>query len=195
MGAIIQTSSQPASAQVLEIDYIGFADVPRRNIMQEFLEVPAMVMAMGLPLKQRMLEIGCGQGIVLPPLFQLSKPTRLVGIDIDEFLIRAASKRLQQRRVPAELYVRDVRKMPFPDESFDAIIDFGTCYHISHRLKALKEIARVLSPGGIFVYETRINQFLSHPVRSFGRTLPWHLVPSMKFQRWAFMWASRIKVE
>lgn len=194
MAAITQTN-QPSSAQFLEIDYIGFAAVPRRNFMQEFLEVPAMLMAMGVPQKQRMLEVGCGPGIALPPLFQLSKPARLVGIDIDAALIRAASKRVQQRRLPVELYVQDVRKLPFPEESFDVIIDFGTCYHISHRLKALKEIARVLTVGGIFVYETRINQFLSHPVRSLGRTLPWHLVPSMKPQRWAIMWASRVKIE
>ncbi len=195
MAAIIQTPPQTATSQFLDCDYVGFNDVPRRNFMQEFLEVPAMAAAMALPRQQRMLEVGCGQGIALPPLFKWCKPKRLVGIDIDDRLIQSAQQRLRQRRVAAELYVQDVRKLPFPDQSFDIVIDFGTCYHISHRLKALKEIARVLAAGGIFVYETRINQFLSHPVRSCGRTLPWHLVHNMKFRSWAVMWASRIKVE
>ncbi|HEX9654910.1 MAG TPA: class I SAM-dependent methyltransferase [bacterium] len=194
MSALTQTPLPSAAIPDIEFDYVGFADVPRRNLMQEFLEVPAMVLAMGIPPKQRMLEVGCGQGIALTPFFKLCRPKRLVGIDVDEFLIRAAAKRLHQKETLVELYCHDVRKLPFPDASFDVIVDFGTCYHISHRLKALKEIARLLTVGGIFVFETRINQFLSHPVRSFGRRLPWHLVPDMKLQRWAVMWTSRIKV-
>lgn len=191
----IEESTPAPDVQISAMDYLGFDDVPRRNFMQEFLEVPAMVVAMGLPQNQRMLEIGCGPGIALPPLSRLCKPKRLAAIDVDDRLIQSAKQRLQQRRVDAELRAHDVRKLPFPDASFDVIIDFGTCYHVSHRLKALKEIARVLTVGGIFVYETRINQFLSHPIRSYGRTLPWHLVHNMKFRSWAVMWASRVKIE
>jgi ubiquinone/menaquinone biosynthesis C-methylase UbiE len=62
--------------------------------------------------------------------------------------------------------------MPFADESIDIVIDFGTLYHIARSPAALDEIARVLVPGGAFVYETKASQFLSHPVRSRGRRLP-----------------------
>jgi ubiquinone/menaquinone biosynthesis C-methylase UbiE len=57
------------------------------------------------------------------------------------------------------------------------VIDFGTCYHVSGgtqgSLMALREITRVLRPGGLFVHETCVAQHLAHPVRSFGRSLPW----------------------
>jgi ubiquinone/menaquinone biosynthesis C-methylase UbiE len=42
----------------------------------------------------------------------------------------------------------DVRSLPFDDESFDTVFDFGTCHHISAPVRALGEIARVLRPGG-----------------------------------------------
>jgi hypothetical protein len=48
------------------------------------------------------------------------------------------------------------------------VFDFGTCYHISEPAAALSEIERVLAPGGRFVTETRLNQLVSHPVRSWG---------------------------
>jgi ubiquinone/menaquinone biosynthesis C-methylase UbiE len=83
--------------------------------------------------------------------------------------------------------------MPFDDESFDLVIDFGTCYHITQPERALREIARVLSVGGIFVYETPVNQLLSHPIRSFGRRLPWQAAPELVPQRNAVLWASRLK--
>jgi SAM-dependent methyltransferase len=86
----------------------------------------------------------------------------------------------------------DVRALPFPDASFDLVVDFGTCYHVSRREQALREIARVLATGGRFVHETRLSQALSHPVRSRGRFLPWEVVSELAAERHALLWASRV---
>ncbi len=59
---------------------------------------------------------------------------------------------------------------------------------------ALDEIARVLAPGGAFVYETKASQLLSHPVRSRGRRLPAPTAHGLRRRRWAMLWASRTKV-
>jgi ubiquinone/menaquinone biosynthesis C-methylase UbiE len=83
--------------------------------------------------------------------------------------------------------------MPFADEAFDVIIDFGTLYHIARSQAALNGIARVLAPGGTFVYETKASQFLSHPVRSRGRRLPTLTDHGLRHRRWAMLWASRTK--
>jgi ubiquinone/menaquinone biosynthesis C-methylase UbiE len=83
--------------------------------------------------------------------------------------------------------------MPFADEAFDVIIDFGTLYHIARSQAALDEITRVLAPGGTFVYETKASQFLSHPVRSRGRRLPTLADHGLRHRRWAMLWASRTK--
>jgi 2-polyprenyl-3-methyl-5-hydroxy-6-metoxy-1,4-benzoquinol methylase/membrane protein YqaA with SNARE-associated domain len=173
-------------------EYQPFPDVGRRNLFQERLEIPLMVRALGLPNGLRVLEVGCGRGVALPPLARALAPSRLVGIDVDEGLLAEAKRRVAAREIAAELYPADVRRLPFPAASFDVVIDFGTCYHISRPAVALAEIARVLAPGGVFVHETPLSQLLSHPVRAFGRRLPWHSVPRLAPQRRRLLWSMRI---
>ena len=179
----------------VEPEYQPFPDVDRRNRWQEALEVPAMVRSLGLPEGRRVLEVGCGRGVALPPLVRWLRPARLAGLDVDQALLEIARSRLQEHALEreVELVLGDVRELPFPDASFDVVIDFGTCYHVARRPRALREIARVLAPGGLFVHETRASQLLSHPVRSFGRVIPWLAVPELRPRRHALLWASRVK--
>lgn len=152
-----------------------------------------MVRALALPTGARILEVGCGRGIALPVLDRLCSPRRLVGLDIDDELLAEAADRLEENGVKGELYGGDVREMPFADDAFDVIIDFGTLYHIARPEAAVAEIARVLAPAGDFVYETKLSQFLSHPVRSRGRHLPTLEVHGLRRRRWAMLWASHAK--
>lgn len=176
-----------------ELAYRAFRDQGRRNLMQQFLEVPAMIRALSLPKGGRILEVGCGRGIALPAIARALRPSRLMGIDLDPGLLGLAEARSIATGVAAEFRRADVRALPFPDSSFDLVIDFGTCYHIARAAQALAEIARVLAPGGVFVEETPVSQLLSHPIRAFGRRLPWtdtrHLAP----HRWGLLWSSRVR--
>ncbi|MBN8868206.1 MAG: class I SAM-dependent methyltransferase [Solirubrobacterales bacterium] len=175
-------------------EYQPFPNEEGRNTRQSQWEIPALVRAMALPKNGRILEVGCGRGVALPVLDQLCGPRRLVGLDIDEELLVEAAANLRAHGTEAELHGGDVRQMPFPDESFDVIIDFGTLYHIARSQDALEEIARVLAPGGIFVHETKASQLLSHPVRSHGRRMPGPAAHGLRHRRWAMLWASRTKV-
>jgi ubiquinone/menaquinone biosynthesis C-methylase UbiE len=161
--------------------------------MQERLELPVMVVMLGLPKGGRILEVGCGRGIALPVLATRLEPSRLVGIDIDSALLAEAEARLTETAAVAELHRADVRALPFPDRSFDLVIDFGTCYHIAGAARALSEIARVLAPGGLFVEETSLSQLLSHPVRAFGRRLPWGSARGLSRGRLGLLWSSRVR--
>ncbi len=175
-------------------EYRPFPNEEGRNTRQTQWEIPALVRALGLPRDVRILEVGCGRGIALPVLDRLCSPRRLVGLDIDVELLVEAADNLGEHGTEAELCHGDVRQMPFADESFDVIIDFGTLYHIARPQTALGEIARVLAPGGTFVYETKASQLLSHPVRSRGRRLPAPAAYDLRHRRWAMLWASRTKV-
>jgi ubiquinone/menaquinone biosynthesis C-methylase UbiE len=130
-----------------------------------------MVRSLGLPAGGRVLEVGCGRGVAMPALARLLGPARLAGLDLDAGLLDEARARANAAGIAVELVPGDVRRMPFPDGSFDLVVDFGTCYHMARVAQALAEIARVLAPGGLFVHETPLSQLFAHPLRSFGRHL------------------------
>ena len=114
--------------------------------------------------------MGCGRGIALRVFAERLTPRALVGVDVDPVLValaRGARAPRRHRRVHG--IHGDVRALPLPAESFDLVVDFGTCYHVTGgeegAVAALREIGRVLRPGGLFVHETPIAQHLAHPTR------------------------------
>jgi ubiquinone/menaquinone biosynthesis C-methylase UbiE len=173
-------------------EYRPFRDVAQRNFTQSVLEVPLMVRLLRLSRERRTLEIGCGRRNALPALARTLRPRLLVGIDVDRGFLVQASKCGAVSAV--DLVQADVRSMPFRDGAIDLVIDFGTCYHIRRAERALAEVERVLSSGGTFAYETPANQLLSHPIRSFGRSLPWAAAHVLRPLRKRLLWSSRVKV-
>lgn len=184
-----------AGSKFEQCEYRPFPNEQGRNNRQAQLEIPILVKTLRLPSEARILEVGCGRGIALPVLDRLCAPRRLAGLDIEGELLTEAADHLRDHGTEAELHRGDVRQMPFADESFDVIVDFGTLYHIARSQAALDEIARVLAPGGTFIYETKAAQFLSHPVRSRGRRLPALADHGLRHRRWAMLWASRTKAQ
>ena len=174
-----------------ELEYRPFPNDEGRSARQCSLEVPLMIRALGLPTGGRVLEVGCGRGGALPGLARLLRPSRLAALDIEPAFLAEARCRLDAEGIVAELVPGDVRRMPFPRASFDLVVDFGTCYHITRPGAALAEIARVLAPGGLFVHETPVSQLLSHPVRAFGRRLPWKVFTCFERRRTAVLWSVR----
>ncbi|MEX2471326.1 MAG: class I SAM-dependent methyltransferase [Gemmatimonadota bacterium] len=154
-----------------EGDYRPFPEKPGRNARQQRIEVPLFVRLLGLAGRSRILEVGCGAGVALPVLHRLCSPDLLVGLDIDGTALRTAAEHTAELRPGVRLLQADVRSIPAASASFDAVVDFGTCYHVGRGDLAIREIERVLKPGGVFATESKLSQFLSHPVRSYGRSL------------------------
>ena len=178
--------------------YVPFGNVETRNGLQALVEIPLMIRTLRLPRGARVLEIGCGRGVALPVLDDRLEPLELIGLDVDAALLAEARERVRNTRTYATLVEGDVRDLPFEPARFDLVVDFGTCYYTSDcmegRASALREVARVLRDGGLFVHETRVAQRLAHPVRSLGRSLPWRAVPSLVRDRSAVLWAVKRKV-
>ena len=173
--------------------YQPFANQEYRNALQSRLEIPALLRALPFPPGCRLLEVGCGRGVGLIELARRCRPARLAGIDIAPDLIALAQARLDHFGVTAELHVGDVRHLPFADGDFDVVIDFGTCYHIDQPGDALREIARVLHIGGLFIHESPLAQLIAHPLRSGGRRLPWSECAELTGEKRAGLWGSHCK--
>lgn len=171
-------------------EYQPFPEKAGRNTRQQNVEVPLFVRLLGLARRQRILEVGCGRGIALPGLHRLCSPTLLVGLDVDGDALADAATRARTQAPTAVLVRGDVRAMPFADELFDVAVDFGTCYHIARSDQGLREIERVLRTGGTFATETRLSQFISHPIRSRGRTLRFEATRSLRIERHRGLWMS-----
>ena len=196
-------TAAPTAAGAAE--YRSFPNFRHRKALQQQLEVPALVRLLRVPPNRRILEVGCGRGAALPALARLCRPSRLTGLDVEAAFLADADAALAEAGISAELVHGDVRRMPFADRSFDVVVDFGTCYHVSRPQEALGEIQRVLSPGGLFVHETPLGQLIAHPVRSLGRRLPWQSAPALGRrlpwqsapalgrERRALLWASERK--
>jgi ubiquinone/menaquinone biosynthesis C-methylase UbiE len=189
--------TRPASAHappnLAGDEYRPFQIFAHRNAVQRYFEVPTLVRALKVPLGARLLEVGCGPGNALGPLERACEPSLLVGLDIDADLLHSARGTVAREGGHAMLVPGDVRRLPFRTESFDVIVDFGTCYHVADPELALAEIERVLVRGGLFVHETPLAQLAAHPVRSFGRMLPWAVAPRLHRRRTALLWSSRVK--
>jgi ubiquinone/menaquinone biosynthesis C-methylase UbiE len=111
----------------------------------------------------QVLELGAGRAGLIAQLQDRYHPARLVGTDFDPAQIAAAEEFLTARwgRVPTsiELRVADALALPFPDAMFDYVFAMTMLHHVEARFteyvrrpQALKEIRRVLRPGGVLVY-------------------------------------------
>jgi demethylmenaquinone methyltransferase/2-methoxy-6-polyprenyl-1,4-benzoquinol methylase len=125
---------------------------------------------------ERILDAGCGPGVMAEVLKQVYPDAKLVLMDALWVMLETAKKRT---RGFAQDYVRAVfEKLPFKDQSFDGIM-MGFSFRDSKDMEsALDELARVLSPQGVLLIVD-----ISKPDNVVARALIgfyWHyLVPVM----------------
>lgn len=94
------------------------------------------------------VEIGFGSGFNVP--YYPAGVTRVVAIDPDELSWSFAAQRVAASSVPIEQSGLDGQRLPFPDDTFDSALSTWTLCSIPDADAALKELQRVLKPGGRF---------------------------------------------
>ena len=121
--------------------------------------------------KQDFLEVGCGNGVVTKYLAE-EYGGEVTGIDIDPQQIELARKEAGDMQNISYLEA-DTTKLPFKNREFDIVLSFGVLHHIENWLDALREVRRVLKPGGYFlyadiIYQERITSMDRSSSMSFG---------------------------
>ena len=100
------------------------------------------------------LDIGCGTGKSTEPLLteapkKFIKNLEVIGCDHDLLMLKYARSSADKKNLPIKYIFGKAEKLPFKDESFDAVIA-GTAFHWFADRKAFSEIKRILKTGGFF---------------------------------------------
>ncbi|MBX7258909.1 MAG: class I SAM-dependent methyltransferase [Candidatus Hydrogenedentes bacterium] len=114
---------------------------------------------------KRVLEIGCGQGSGTELLLRDCGADKVFAFDYDPRQLNRAKQRHRAHGIGGTcLFVGDGERLPFANEQFDVIVEFAILHHMPGWRLAVSEIARVLRPGGILVYEEYLERFVANPV-------------------------------
>jgi SAM-dependent methyltransferase len=98
---------------------------------------------------QRVMDLGCGAGDSVDLFRALDPEVDWVGVDIED------SPEVSGRtRADAEFVTFDGQRLPFEDASFDLVYCKQVLEHVEHPHELLREVARVLRPGGSFAGST-----------------------------------------
>lgn len=138
-----------------------------------------------------LLDVGTGDGAVLiPAARRIGPPGRAVGIDIRPRSVERALRRLRFHQIDhAQVLEMDAERLSFEDESFDVVLsgfvgwdhvyDFDSG-RVTAEPKAIREMLRVLKPGGLVGISSWVNQEDSELMRhvvSHATGLPVEDVP------------------
>lgn len=97
------------------------------------------------------LDVAVGSGLHL--ITFAGAGARVTGIDLTQFAVSQATKNLQLRNLSGKVLQMDAQQIEFPENSFDFVNAWGCLMHMPNTEKAVKEIYRVLRPGGhVFAY-------------------------------------------
>jgi SAM-dependent methyltransferase len=107
----------------------------------------AAITDLGLRPGDRVLDAGCGTGRALTPLRTAVGPSGVVlGADLTPAMLEAAVR--AGRHLDGQLLLADVAALPLRTESLDAVFAAGLIAHLADPAGNLRELARVVRPGG-----------------------------------------------
>ena len=110
-----------------------------------FFDIAGWVLSLaGLSPGLRVLDAGCGNGEYLRAL--AGQPVLAAGCDLSMGMLRSAGYRA--------LLNADITALPLRDETFDVVLAAHMLYHVPDRPAAVRELRRVLAPGGVCIAVT-----------------------------------------
>lgn len=113
----------------------------------------------------RILDLGCGAGLITIPLAH--KGHDIKGVDISENSLAVARKRMS-REMKVSFAHGDVTQLNEEPETYDAVLMMDLLEHLENQQAAVFEASRVLRPGGILLFHTFNRTLLSYLVAIKG---------------------------
>jgi len=155
-----------------------FQDISKRRYQGREWHVPVVAAFTSFAGKD-VLEVGCG--IATDGMEFARNGARYVGVDLTPNSIELAQERFRLFGIPGKFQVANAEeRLPFPDNSFDHVYSFGVIHHSPTPEKIVREIRRVLRPGGtmtVMLYNRNsINYYLE--IMFLRRIFRWCLLPA-----------------
>ncbi|MBF6101676.1 bifunctional 2-polyprenyl-6-hydroxyphenol methylase/3-demethylubiquinol 3-O-methyltransferase UbiG [Nocardia cyriacigeorgica] len=100
----------------------------------------------------RILDVGCGGGYTTE--FLHGRGAQVSGVDVSPKLVEAATRHAAETGKEIEYKVGAAEALPFDDATFDVVTCVDVLEHVKSPADSVREIHRVLKPGGIFLYDT-----------------------------------------
>lgn len=116
----------------------------------------------------KVLEIGCGMGLHTELIARAG--ASVVSIDISDASIAATARRMATRGLASDVRRMDAENLEFPEGSFDLVWSWGVIHHSARTGRIVREIHRVLKPGGearVMVYNLEGTPAYVAMVRSY----------------------------
>ncbi len=134
---------------------------PIRAMIQRRVEIPLLEQLGGRLEGLDVLEIGCGQGVGTQMILDYLGARKVIAIDLDESMLQRARRRLANYNGDrVELCIGDVTNIDSDEQAFDAVVNFAAIHHVPDWQAAVAEIARVLKPGGRFLFQEVTAQWI-----------------------------------
>ncbi len=154
-----ETLSEDARRQQAHYDWIARAyeanlGYPHTRAYFDYLD-EALFAAMGSAPLGTMAEICCGLGAAVETFD--GRYTQAVGVDISSAMLERAARQHAGR--PAVFVQGDATSLPLADAAFDTVVMLGGIHHINDRAALFREVARVLRPGGRFIFREPVSDF------------------------------------
>ena len=107
----------------------------------------------------KVLDVGTGPGTLARELARSLPGLQVYGIDLSEDMIRLARAHARREQVEERVHFAsgDVAHLPYPDQSFDAVVSTISMHHWYELEQPLRDLYRVLRPGGrLWIYDFRL---------------------------------------
>ena len=101
-------------------------------------------------LEGKMLDVGTGPGTFVREIARRLPGLQVYGIDLSEDMIGLARAHASREHLEGRVHFAsgDVAHLPYPDQSFDVVVSTISMHHWAELVQPLRELYRVLRPGG-----------------------------------------------
>ena len=115
------------------------------------------------------LDVGTGPAQIPILLAQRQQEIRITAIDLSENMLKFGEKRVAQAGLAERISLEqvDAKSLPYPDACFDGVISNSIVHHLPHPMPVIREISRLVRPGGLILVRDLIRPDTPEAAQAF----------------------------